>query len=1581
MRNSNYIYGSFSRLSDFPLDDRYLHETKEDLIKYVTSKPTTAHEGQLVYVINPGELYLIKNVTECILEPLSLDSGYGDLIDELKEYINRSKNNVIEDGKFSSAHGTSTITNNDNQFVVGKFNKPDVNALFMVGSGYDEQSRTNGLAVYDDGRVSVGKNPTEDMDVVTKKYLEDSIKDLDINVDIGDLTNLVEKDEFNTAIETINTELDKKSSKEYVSNYVSTYVEDALKDINLDIDDEAIKGIYEQHQADIAAHDARITDVANKANNLEESLNNNIEKTNEIDNYITKTLVPGINRNIDALIQTDNTLNSNINTLADTKADLSYVNQEIAKINTAIDQKAESSDLSNTVTALNELSAIVDTKIDDSSLTDIRNSISSLTDTKADKTTVNELSELINKVDSDLDTIADNIVENYATKNDLSTAIDKLVDSAPGTLDTLGEIAEALNNNKSVVGALSESLTTLSSNDTLLDKRLKKIEADYLVTKDISNKLDTSVYDEEKKDFATKTDLTNISYDDLKDTPTIPSIEGLATSDEVKAVSDSIGYESTDKTLVEHIDETYAKASDIPTKVSELTNDKSFVDIASLDTKLAKDYYIKSEVDKKIAEVASGGSIDLSNYYNKQETEAKIEELSVKKTSELENDSGFITANDIPEIPSLNGYATEDFVTSQGYLTEIPSEYAKTSDIPTKLEELSGYDDVALKSDLNNYSEVGHTHSQYLTSNVLSDYSTTSDINLAISTAISNIDKLTKEIVSSIDLENNIVDNKAAIANVIYLLLDTNATGSDIYKEYTVIDGKLRLIGDTSTDLSNYYNKDNIDTFLSGKANSSHTHSKDDIIDLEIPTKTSDLINDSGFITTSALSGYATENWVEDKKYLTELPDHTHNKSDIIDLEIPTKTSDLNNDSGFITSNDIPEIPNLDGYATENWVEDKKYLTELPDHTHTVADISDSDFIKEYTIDISNLDFGNNVNSEVSLYFDLDDNQMSLLNDYKAGKHPTVYLKKNDTILNAINAYTNNRGALFIKFIHIDILYDSKYIFDTKNTYDDVILRMYDLVLSDGANTKITKSGLSISDDTYNIIARVIPDAIKNLATKEDIKDHITSSDVYFTINGQLINNKGNISIDTNTGASVTTDAELDKTSANPIQNKPVATKFESVDKELEDLSKAIDDLDSREASRLTNNILSNTETYAITVSSTEIRSLVDILAEKGNGMYTCRLNVGYTDSPNVEKTFRGLCMVDSTATVDNKSVCSGWIFMIDTDNHCYSRIIISGIGTSWNQLDKQHNINEIDPATVIFKEPVETTYAIGNVTLTNGKGTLIPAGGSLMDFFNKFIQESSGTNANPSIGTISFTQAGKYYEVGYKFTPSVSFTFEDGKYTYGPEPTGVSVTAISMKDSKNITKTLANSDFTVSGNTYTTTFPEVTISSEGNQYRISDTDISYSAGSVPKSNLGNDYPSGKIAAGTISNKTSSYVIGYRPVYLGTFENKNEITDISTYFNGKTVRTGADAENFRSGTAYGLNLPTGIARVAFAYPKSWGECKEVVDTGAGNFNIVGSFAKSEIEVAGTYSSCTYYLYVSDFASGIGTANKYNIKIK
>ena len=102
-----------------------------------------------------------------------------------------------------------------------------------------------------------------------------------------------------------------------------------------------------------------------------------------------------------------------------------------------------------------------------------------------------------------------------------------------------------------------------------------------------------------------------------------------------------------------------------------------------------------------------------------------------------------------------------------------------------------------------------------------------------------------------------------------------------------------------------------------------------------IPTKTSQLTNDSNFITSTALSGYATKTWVSQQGYLTSVSwgdiagkptlatvATSGSYSDLTDKPtIPTATGELTNDSGFITSAALTD------YATETWVGEQGYQT------------------------------------------------------------------------------------------------------------------------------------------------------------------------------------------------------------------------------------------------------------------------------------------------------------------------------------------------------------------------------------------------------------------------------------------------------------------------------------------------------------------------------------------------------------------------------------------------------------------------------------------------------------------------------
>lgn len=116
------------------------------------------------------------------------------------------------------------------------------------------------------------------------------------------------------------------------------------------------------------------------------------------------------------------------------------------------------------------------------------------------------------------------------------------------------------------------------------------------------------------------------------------------------------------------------------------------------------------------------------------------------------------------------------------------------------------------------------------------------------------------------------------------------AASSDIPTQTSQLMNDSGYITNETDNLANYYKK-------------SETYTKDEVDAKafpggDIPTKTSDLTNDSGFITKSV-------NDLENYYKKTE----TYNQSEADEkfaekAEIPTNTSDLNNDSGYIT-----EIP------------------------------------------------------------------------------------------------------------------------------------------------------------------------------------------------------------------------------------------------------------------------------------------------------------------------------------------------------------------------------------------------------------------------------------------------------------------------------------------------------------------------------------------------------------------------------------------------------------------------------------------------------------------------------------------------
>ena len=162
--------------------------------------------------------------------------------------------------------------------------------------------------------------------------------------------------------------------------------------------------------------------------------------------------------------------------------------------------------------------------------------------------TLNQLKigDIVYDLAAKFDAEDNNIKDTYSTKEYVTQKISELVNSAPETLDTLNELATALNNDPNFATTIVTQLGTkvdkidgkqLSTEDfttalkTLLESLPEEINSKYIkpsdgipktdlsqevqeslnkadsAVQDISSKLDSSVYTEDKKTFALKTEI------------------------------------------------------------------------------------------------------------------------------------------------------------------------------------------------------------------------------------------------------------------------------------------------------------------------------------------------------------------------------------------------------------------------------------------------------------------------------------------------------------------------------------------------------------------------------------------------------------------------------------------------------------------------------------------------------------------------------------------------------------------------------------------------------------------------------------------------------------------------------------------------------------------------------------------------------------------------------------------------------------------------------------------------------------------------------------------------------------------
>ena len=91
-----------------------------------------------------------------------------------------------------------------------------------------------------------------------------------------------------------------------------------------------------------------------------------------------------------------------------------------------------------------------------------------------------------------------------------------------------------------------------------------------------------------------------------------------------------------------------------------------------------------------------------------------------------------------------------------------------------------------------------------------------------------------------------------------------------------------------------------------------------------------------------SLDGYATEDWVNDQGFLKEVPSQYVTESEL--------------NSAVSGKADKSEIPSLSGYATEEWVRQQNYLTEVPSQYVTESELNSAISGKADRSDIPSLD-------------------------------------------------------------------------------------------------------------------------------------------------------------------------------------------------------------------------------------------------------------------------------------------------------------------------------------------------------------------------------------------------------------------------------------------------------------------------------------------------------------------------------------------------------------------------------------------------------------------------------------------------
>ena len=418
--------------------------------------------------------------------------------------------------------------------------------------------------------------------------------------------------------------------------------------------------------------------------------------------------------------------------------------------------------------------------------------------------------------------------------------------------------------------------------------------------------------------FVTKVEISDLisEIDSLK-----AVVEGFST-EEIKA--DITNLKEADTAIGERIDglddvyqpkgdyalkgdlNQYAFKSQIPVNTSQLNNDAGYMtDVYWQEIKDKPDVAIKTDIPTKTSQLENDSNYLTTVSWNDIQNKPDIPDNIPTKTSQLINDSGFITEvswNDIKSKPNL----VDEEKLSEA-TRNLPTFAQVDSAIDEKIAEIPKSEDA-----------------KRLWNDGRTQYISGSREIFEVQTIPAHYTEW--EFSDGQHYELNIVGKSGGGEFVIYAvdtLLESKQKFPTYEEAYETLRTATRIdfVEDILVATRQYIEEQQTLVKIADLATTS-----------QIPTKTSQLENDSGYLTNhQSLDGFATIQYV-DKEISEEaaarqaaveaLNSKISEKANAAD--IPTKTSDLTNDSGYLT-----EHQSLENYATKTYV-DERIPAEFP---------------------------------------------------------------------------------------------------------------------------------------------------------------------------------------------------------------------------------------------------------------------------------------------------------------------------------------------------------------------------------------------------------------------------------------------------------------------------------------------------------------------------------------------------------------------------------------------------------------------------------------------------------------------------